>query len=78
MPPNDPPPPERLTPEGTRVIVLKDGRSAAGVISQVRTEPHLRTYVVTCDDGQVVFASPYDLALGADLEPTPLGPRPEF
>jgi hypothetical protein len=76
--PKRPDPNLRLTAEGTRVVVLKEnGGLAPGIISQVRLEPHLRTYVVTCDDGQVVFASAYDLALEEDSSRTPLGLRPE-
>lgn len=70
---------ERLTPEGTRVVLIKlNTPRASGAISQVRRESHLKTYVVTCDDGTIVFASPHDLALEEDSSRTPLGPPPEY
>jgi hypothetical protein len=61
------------------VIVLKGNPPhVAGTVSQVRREPYLKTYVVTCDDGAIVFGSSYDLAREGDLTMTPLGPRPEY
>ena len=60
---------------GTRVIILTGG---AGEISEVRTEPHLRTYVITRDDGARIFASPYDLAREDDASRSPLAARPEY
>jgi len=70
------PAPERLTPEGTRVVFLK--LDAAGTISEVRRESHLKTYVVKCDDGTTVYASPHNLAREDDATRTPLGPTPEY
>ncbi len=70
---------ERLTPRGTRVVVIKPGTPrTAGIISEVRPEPHLRTYVVTCDDGTVVYASANNLAREDDGTQTPLGPPSEY
>ena len=71
--------PGRLVPEGTRVILIKAGASGVpGVVTEVRREAHLKTYVVLCDDGATVFASPCDLARADDAAQTPLGPRPEY
>jgi hypothetical protein len=68
----------RLVAEGTRVVVLKDAAPrVAGVIRDVRTEPYLKSYVVSCDDGTIVYASGHDLAREDDGGITPLGPRPE-
>jgi hypothetical protein len=67
----------RLVAEGTRVVVLKGTAPyATGVVSQVRAEINLKSYVVTCDDGQVIFASSYDLAREEDATAQPLGRRP--
>jgi hypothetical protein len=72
-----PPPNVRLTSEGTRVVVLKGGAPhPVGVISDVRLQTHLKAYVVTCDDGRVVYASGCDLAREDDGAATPLGPQP--
>ncbi|HKA86447.1 MAG TPA: hypothetical protein VKE22_02240 [Haliangiales bacterium] len=69
--------PLRLVAAGTRVVVLKGpAPHVTGVVREVRLEPHLRTYVVTCDDGTTVYASGYDLAHEGDLGITPLAPRP--
>jgi hypothetical protein len=71
-----PPPNVRLVATGTRVLILKGPMPyAAGVISEHRTEPYLKSYVVTRDDGQVVYASAYDLALETDAKAVPLGVR---
>jgi hypothetical protein len=74
-----PPPHIRLTAQGTRVVILKNGPPhAPGVISELRTQTNLKSYVVTCDDGQVVYASGCDLALEADARAVPLaGRKPE-
>lgn len=67
----------RLSAEGTRVVILRPGeRGVTGIITEIRSEPHLRPYVVICDDGAKVFASPYDLCLEGDTTAAPLGPRP--
>ena len=67
----------RLAAQGTRVVVIRpDTPQLSGTISNVRTATNLRPYVVTCDDGSVVFMSAYDLALEADTQRTPLAPRP--
>ena len=72
-------PPVRLTLAGTRVIILQaDAERVAGIITEVRHEPPLRPYVVTCDDGVVRFASGYELALETDSSVTPLEQRPEY
>ncbi len=69
----------RLVAQGTRVVVLRgEPPHVAGTVAEVRLEPHLKTYVVNCDNGTVVFASGYDLAREDDSGVTPLGPRPEF
>jgi hypothetical protein len=69
----------RLVAPGTRVVVLKGpAPHVGGVVREVRLEPHLKTYVVTCDDGTTVFASGYDLAHESDVSGTPLAPRPEY
>ena len=71
--------PVRLAPLGTRVVVIKQGTPAvSGAISEVRHESHLKTYVVTCDDGSVVYASAHDLAREDDGTRSPLGPTPEY
>jgi len=46
----------------------------SGVVREVRLEPHLKTYMVTCDDGTTVYASGYELAHEGDLARTPLAP----
>ena len=72
-----PPPNVRLVAQGTRVIVLKGALPhAAGVISELRTQTNLKSYVVTCDDGHVVYASAHDLALETDTQAVPLGVKP--
>jgi hypothetical protein len=72
-------PVERVRPEGTRVVVMKPNAPVvAGSITAVRLEPHLKRYVVRCDDGNTVYASAHDLALETDGARTPLGPRPEY
>jgi hypothetical protein len=48
----------------------------AGFVSDIRLEPHLKTYVVVCDDGVTVYASPHELAREDDPSRTPLVPRP--
>ncbi|HEY3356846.1 MAG TPA: hypothetical protein VGQ83_26580 [Polyangia bacterium] len=63
----------RLAPQGTRVVVLKRQPCVAGIIREVRRETYLRTYVVECDDGEVVFASACDLAREDDAARTPFG-----
>jgi len=70
----------RLVAQGTRVVSLRDAPlRVAGVISHVRSEPHLKSYVVTCDGGEVAYASGYDIAREDDLSlTTPLGPLPEY
>ena len=70
--------PVRLAPTGTRVVVLQGPSSRNGIIREVRLEPYLRTYVVGCDDGEVVFVSGHDLAREDDATRTPLAPRPEY
>src|SRR5688572_16414114 len=66
----------RLVVEGTRVVVAGGvAVGAAGVISRVRPETHLKAYVVTCDDGAVIFASGHELAREDDLTRSPLGAR---
>jgi hypothetical protein len=66
----------RLVPEGTRVILLGgDPPHVAGVITAVRRQPHLKSYVVNCDSGAVAYVSPCDLAREGDPSATPLGPR---
>ena len=67
----------RPLPSGTRVVVIKDA-PRPGTIREVRPEPHLKMYVVTCDDGATVYASPHDLAREDDTSRAPLGPRPEY
>ena len=47
----------RLFSEGTRVVVLGSSPEIAGVITLVRPETHLKSYVVTRDDGVQIFAS---------------------
>jgi hypothetical protein len=79
----------RMALAGTRVVIgaagaaraagVANGANApevAGFISAVRTEPHLRPYVVSCDDGTTRYASAYDLACEDDLRRTLLAPRP--
>ncbi len=68
----------RLVAEGTRVVLLRGGAKppTAGTISSVRPQTNLKTYVVTCDDGVVVFASGYDLAREGDALARPLGASP--
>ena len=74
-----PRPPIRLTPQGTRVVILKSTTPRqAGVVSEVRREPHLKSYVIACDDGTTVYASAHDLALEDDGSRTPLAPAPEY
>lgn len=67
----------RLAPQGTRVVVLKKEPALGGVVREVRTEPYLRTYVVMCDDGELVYASGYELAREEDANRTPLAPAPK-
>jgi hypothetical protein len=64
----------RLVSEGTRVVVLKGGTPpfAAGTIKDVRTQTHLKPYVVSCDDGAVVYASGHELAREDDALARPL------
>jgi len=68
----------RLSAQGTRVVLVRPAGvpEIAGTITQVRTAPYLRPYVVTCDDGAVVYMSSYQLALEADVQRTPLAPDP--
>ena len=67
----------RLVAAGTRVVVIKpDALPITGSVTDVRTAPYLRPYVVTCDDGALVYASSHDLALESDAARTPLCPRP--
>jgi hypothetical protein len=70
----------RLLAEGTRVVLLArgDGPRLSGIVSDVRLEPYLKPYVVTCDDGRVVYAGGYDLAREDDASVTPLAVRPEY
>jgi len=69
----------RLLAEGTRVVLLRPpGLPVPGVVTDVRTEPHLRPYIVICDDGTRVFASAHDLALEVDVARTPLGLPPVY
>ena len=68
----------RLLPEGTRVILIARADSPAGFVSDVRMEPHLKTYVVTCDDGATRYASAYELAREDDASRLPLAPRPLY
>jgi len=71
-----PPVEVRLVAEGTRVVVLVGGApGVAGIISAVRPQTNLRSYVVTCDDGKVVFASGCDLAREGDAGASPIAPR---
>ncbi len=72
------PAPVRLLQLGTRVVILARQPQQAGVVSEVRLEPHLKTYVVACDDGSTAFASCYDLAREDDPTRSAVGPRPEF
>jgi hypothetical protein len=68
----------RLVAAGTRVVVLKGpAPHVTGTVREVRLEPYLKPYVVTCDDGATVFASGHDLAREGDLDELPLAPRPE-
>jgi hypothetical protein len=67
----------RLALEGTRVVLLNRQPCVAGFIREVRRESYLRTYVVQCDDGEVVYTSPHDLAREDDAERVPLGPPTE-
>jgi hydroxymethylpyrimidine pyrophosphatase-like HAD family hydrolase len=70
----------RLVAEGTRVVVLTGGAPpyASGVISQVRPQTNLKAYVVTCDDGAVIYASAHSLAREDDATVQPLGVRHEY
>jgi hypothetical protein len=70
--------PSRLVPQGTRVVLLVRQPGAAGVVREVRREPYLRPYVVECDDGQIVYASPCDIAREDDVARAPLGPPLEL
>ncbi len=67
----------RLVAEGTRVLVLKGDAPPypAGVITDVRPQTHLKSYVVTCDDGAIVFASGSELAREGDSMAVPLATR---
>ncbi len=69
--------PLRLAPQGTRVLVLKRQPHIAGQVREVRTEPYLRTYVVLCDDGVIIYASGHELAREDDASRSPLAPAPE-
>ena len=70
--------PMRIAPQGTRVLVLKRQPHLAGMVREVRIEPYLRTYVVLCDDGELVYASGHELAREDDATCTPLAPTPEY
>lgn len=62
----------RLLAEGTRVVILASSPQVGGVISRVRPQTNLKTYVVTCDDGTPIFASGHEVA--AVTEPVTVGP----
>lgn len=60
------------------MVVIRDAVHRTGVVTEVRLEPHLKTYVVACDDGSTAFASAYDVALESDARRAPMGIRPEY
>ena len=70
--------PVRLLAQGTRVVLIARAAAPAGVVTRVRTEPHLKTYVVLCDDGVTAFASGHELALEGDPARAPLSPAPIY
>ncbi|MBI4509008.1 MAG: hypothetical protein HY698_05200 [Deltaproteobacteria bacterium] len=70
--------PMRLALQGTRVLVLRGQPHVAGQVREVRTEPYLRTYVVLCDNGVIIYASGHELAREDDASRSPLALAPEY
>jgi hypothetical protein len=74
--PTNPIPEVRLLPQGTRVILIARAETPGGFVSHVRLEPHLKTYVITCDDGVTVYASGHELAREDDPSRAPVARPP--
>lgn len=68
----------RFLATGTRVVLLAGGAPRAGVVQEVRQQPHFKTYVVACDDGSIAYASAYEIAREDDPQRAPVGLRAEF